>query len=212
MPIVPLFAIVAGGGLWAAAGALALLIPSARTPRPAFALLASAILVTFWSPLLRERLSSHPLLGLVADRGADPDTPQGLRVKALVTAQPWLQENLQPGDVILTGIPRQLAWYADLGVGGLGNLIDLGAQPDRTLEQRRQYILDRVGPRGVRYVIDFNVNWTDPAGEAARQWRQTYDTLASRPNLETTYLIKDKFGNPVFYVFRNHGYVVAPGH
>ena len=33
-------------------------------------------------------------------------------------------------------------------------------------EQRRQYILDRVGPRGVSYVIDFNVNWMDPGGES----------------------------------------------
>ena len=55
-------------------------------------------------------------------------------------------------------------------------------------------------------MIDFNVNWTDPGGEAARQWRQTYETLASRPNLEIAYLTRDKFDNPVFYVIRNHGY------
>ena len=211
MPIVPLFALVGGGGLWAAAGALSLLVPSARWARATIAVLASAVLVLFWSPLVRERLSSQPLLGRVADRGADPDTPQGLRVQALVDAQPWLQANLQPGDVILTGIPRQLAWYADLGVDGMDNLIDLGSQP-RTEEQRRQYLLDRVGPRGVAYVVDFNVNWTDPGSEAARQWRQTYDMLASRPTLETAYVTRDKFGYPVFYVIRNHGYVAAPGH
>ena len=211
MPIVPLFALVGGGGLWAAAGALSLLVPSARWARATIAVLASAVLVLFWSPLVRERLSSQPLLGRVADRGADPDSPQGLRVQALVDAQPWLQANLQPGDVILTGIPRQLAWYADLGVDGMDNLIDLGSQP-RTEEQRRQYLLDRVGPRGVAYVVDFNVNWTDPGSEAARQWRQTYDMLASRPTLETAYVTRDKFGYPVFYVIRNHGYVVAPGH
>src|SRR5439155_20954573 len=84
MPIVPLFAILAGGGLWAAAGALALLIPTARSARSFVAVVAGAILVIFWSPLLRERLSSQPLLGRVADRGADPDTPQGLRAEALV--------------------------------------------------------------------------------------------------------------------------------
>ena len=211
MPIVPLFALVGGGGLWAAAGALSLLVPSARWARATIAVLASAVLVLFWSPLVRERLSSQPLLGRVADRGADPDSPQGLRVQALVDAQPWLQANLQPGDVILTGIPRQLAWYADLGVDGMDNLIDLGSQP-RTEEQRRQYLLDRVGPRGVAYVVDFNVNWTDPGSEAARQWRQTYDMLASRPTLETAYVTRDKFGYPVFYVIRNHGYVAAPGH
>ena len=147
----------------------------------------------------------------MADRGADPDTPQGLRVQALVEAQPWLQANLQPGDVILTGIPRQLAWYADLGVDGMDNLIDLGSQP-RTEEQRRQYLLDRVGPRGVDYVVDFNVNWTDPGSEAARQWRQTYEILARRSTLEAAYVARDKFGYPVFYVIRNHGYAVAPGH
>ena len=81
MPIVPLFALVGGGGLWSGAGALALLMPSARWARPILALLISVVLVTFWSPLLRERLSSHPLLGRVADRGADPDTAEGLRVE-----------------------------------------------------------------------------------------------------------------------------------
>jgi hypothetical protein len=212
MPIVPLFALLAGGGLWAAAGAVALLIPTARSARSFVAVVAGAILVIFWSPLLRERLSSQPLLGRVADRGADPDTPQGLRVEALVQAQSWLQSNIQPSDRILTGIPRQLAWYADLGVNGMDDLIDLGAQPDRTLEQKRQYILDRVGPRGVAYVIDFNVDWADPGGDKSRQWRQTYDALAGRPNLEVAYLMRDRFGFPVLYVIRNHGYAVAPGH
>ena len=207
MPIVPLFALVAGGGIWAGAGALALLIPSVRSARGALAILGGVLLVVFWSPLLRERTSSQPLLGRIADRGADANTPQGLRVEALVQAQDWLRANLQPSDLILTGIPRHLAWYADLGVDGSEDLVDLNSQP-RNEEQKRQYILDRVGPRGVNYVVDFNVNWTDPASDAARQWRQTYETLASRPNLETAYLMRDKFDNPVFYVIRNHGYAL----
>ena len=62
------------------------------------------------------------------------------------------------------------------------------------------------------YVIDFNVAWTDPNSDAARQWRQTYEALASKPNLETAYMTRDKFNNPVFYVIRNHGYATAPGH
>jgi hypothetical protein len=210
MPIVPLFALVAGGGLWAAAGALALLIPTSRSARGFIAVLGAAMLVVFWSPLLRERLSSQPLLGRVADRGADADTPQGLRVEAMVEAQSWLQANLQPSDLILTAIPRHLAWYADLGVDGYTNLIDLNSQI-RNEEQKRQYILDRVGPRGVTYVVDFNVAWTDPNGDASRAWRQTYETLTTRPNLETAYLKRDKFGYPVFYVIRNHGYAVATG-
>jgi hypothetical protein len=207
MPIVPLFALVAGGGIWAGAGALALLIPSVRSARAGLAILGSVLLVAFWSPLLRERSSSQPLLGRVADRGADANTPQGLRVEALVQAQDWLQANLQPSDLILTGSPRHLAWYADLGVDGSENLVDLNSQP-RNEEQKRQYILDRVGPHGVNYVVDFNVNWTDPNGDNARQWRQTYETLASRPNLEIAYLTRDKFDNPVFYVIRNHGYAL----
>ena len=210
MPIVPLFALVAGGGLWAAAGALALLVPTSRSARGAMAVLAAAVLVLFWTPLLRERLSGQPLLGRVADRGADPETPQGLRVEVLVEAQDWLQANLLPSDVILAGrgIPRQLAWYADLGVEGMENLIDVGSQ-ERTEEQKRQYVLDRVGPRGVAYVVDFNVNWLDPNGDVSRQWRQTYEALSGRPNLETVYLRRDRFGNPVFYVIRNHGYALA---
>jgi hypothetical protein len=209
MPIVPLFALVAGGGLWAAAGALALLVPSVRLARPALAIAAGALLVVFWSPLVRERLSNQPQLGRVADRGADPTTPQGLRVEVLVDAQPWLQANLRPTDVILTRIPRELVWYADLGVEGMDNVIDLRSQ-QRTEEEKRQYVLDRVGPRGVAYLVDFNVSWTDPNGDAARQWRQTYDILASLPNLETAYLVRDRFGHPVFYVMRNHGYAINP--
>src|SRR6202011_4810337 len=117
----------------------------------------------------------------VADGAADTPKAEGLRVEALVGAQTWLQANLQHNDLILTGIPRQLAWYGDLSAGDMENLIDLGSQ-DRTQEQRRPYILDRVGPQGVMYVVDFNVAWTDPGSEAARQWRQTYEALASRPN------------------------------
>jgi hypothetical protein len=211
MPIVPLFALVAGGGIWAAAGALGLLIPSARSARAVVALLTCAVVVTFWSPLLRERLSSHSLLGRVADRGADVTKAEGLRVEALVGAQDWLQANLQHNDLILTGIPRQLAWYSDMSADDMENLINLLSQ-DRDQEQRRAYILDRVGPQGVMYVIDFNVDWTDPGGDKARQWRQTYEVLASKANLEIAYMLRDRFNNPVFYVIRNHGYAVAPGH
>jgi hypothetical protein len=219
MPVVPLFAIVAGGGVWAAASAVALLMPRSRWASAAFAVVAVGVLVTFWSPLLRQRFSSQPLLGRVADRGADPDTPQGLRIQDLVAAQAWLQANLRSSDVILAGlgIPRQLAWYADLDVEGMNNLIDVGSQPERNpasnsraLELQRQYILDRVGPRGVDYVVDFNVDWMDPGGDNARQWRQTFDLLRSRPNLEVAYVMNDKFGYPVFYILRNHGYVHAP--
>jgi hypothetical protein len=209
MPIVPLYALVAGGGIWSAAGALALLIPSTRSARAVVAVLAGAILVAFWSPFLRERLSSQPLLGRVADRGADTTKAEGLRVEALVGAQTWLQANLRHNDLILTGIPRQLAWYADMSADDMDNLINLNSQV-RNEEEKRQYILDRVGPRGVMYVIDFNVNWTDPGGDNAREWRQTYETLASRPNLETALLVRDRFNNPVFYVIRNHGYAAAP--
>jgi hypothetical protein len=137
-----------------------------------------------------------------------------LRVETFVQAQGWLQSNLQPDDMILTGVGilRHVAWYADLGVDGMNNLIDLGSQPcpPRCDEQARQYVLDRVGPRGVSYVIDFNVNWMDPGGEKSRQWRTTFDILSSRPNLEVAYLQRDKFGFPVFYVIRNHGYALAP--
>jgi hypothetical protein len=204
MPIVPLFAVLAGGGLWAIAGAPALLIPM-RSGRAVFALIASVVLIVFWSPLLRERLSSTPLVGRVADRGADANTPQGLRVETLVEAEDWLQANVLPSDIVITGIPRHLAWYADLGVDGMADLIDLNSQV-RTEEQKRQYILERLGARGADYVIDFNVNWTDPGGDASRAWRQTFDVLSTRPGLEAAYVKRDRFGNPVFYVIRNHGY------
>ncbi|MGI9149128.1 MAG: hypothetical protein ACR2IK_21695 [Chloroflexota bacterium] len=211
MPIVPLFALVAGGGIWAAAGALALLIPSARSARAMVAVLTCALLLIFWSPFLRERFSAQPLLGRVADRGADTTKAEGLRVEALVEAQSWLRENLQHNDLILTGIPRQLAWYSDMSADDMENLINLLSQ-DRDQEQRRQYILDRIGPHGVTYVIDFNVDWTNPGGDRATQWRQTYEILTTKPNLETAYMMRDRFNNPVFYVIRNHGYAVAPGH
>jgi hypothetical protein len=213
MPTVPLFALLAGGGIWAAAGALALLMPDARRARPVLAMLATGTLVLFWTPLLRERLSSHALLGTVADRGADPGTPDGLFIQTMAEAQPWLQANLRPGDVILAGkgTPRQLAWYADLGVDGLDNLIDLGSQP-RSDEEKRQYILDRIGPTGVDYVVDFNIDWTDPTADKARQWRQTFDIVTGQPNVEVAFMVHDRFGYPVFYVLRNHGYVAAPPH
>ncbi|GAC1318665.1 MAG: hypothetical protein NVSMB2_13550 [Chloroflexota bacterium] len=214
MPIIPLLGLLAGSGIWAAAGALALLIPSSRPARGSVAIVAALALVMVWSPLLRERFSTQPLLGRVADRGADPETPQGLRVESLVEAQPWLLANVRPTDIIMTGvgITRHLAWYADLGVEGLDNLVDVGSQPSWTDEQWRQFMLDRVGPRGVMYVVDFNVNWLDPGGETSKQWRQTFDALSTRPNLEVAYLKRDRFGNPVFYVLRNYGYALAPGH
>ena len=96
---------VGGGGRDGAAGAA-----GTRSARAAVALVGSLVLVMFWSPLLRERLSSQPLLGRVADRGADPDTPQGLRVEALVQAQPWLQANIEPDDMILTGSASRASW------------------------------------------------------------------------------------------------------
>jgi hypothetical protein len=159
--------------------------------------------------LLRERASADPLIGRVADRGADPNKAEGLRQELLVEAEGWLKANIGPTDVIITGLPRQLAWYADLSVDGMDALIDLNSQP-RNEEQRRQYILDRVGPRGASYVVDFNLNWTDPGSDAARQWRQTLDSLAGRPNLEVVYLKRDKYGYPVLYVVRNHGYAPRP--
>ena len=60
-------------------------------------------------------------------------------------------------------------------------------------------------------MVDFNVNWMDPGGDNARQWRQTFELLVSQPNLEVAYVANDKFGNPVFYVIRNHGYVNVAG-
>jgi hypothetical protein len=211
MPIVPLYALVAGAGIWAAAGALALLVPTSPSARSALTFVASVMLVMFWTPLLRERLSTDPLLGRIADRGADVSKPEGLRQEMLVEAQDWLKANLSPTDVIIVGpgLLRQLAWYADLGVDGMDRLVDLNSQP-RTEEQKRQYILDRVGPTGAEYVVDFNVNWTDPTSDAARQWRQTFDTLSGRSNLEVVYLRRDRFGYPVFYVLRNHGYAMRP--
>jgi membrane protein implicated in regulation of membrane protease activity len=211
MPIVPLYALLAGGGIWAAAGALALLVPTSPSARSALTLVAAVLLVVFWTPLLRERLSTDPLLGRIADRGADVSKAEGLRQEMLVEAQDWLRANLDPTDVIIVGpgLLRQLAWYADLGVDGMDRLVDLNSQP-RTEEQKRQYILDRVGPTGADYVVDFNVNWTDPTSDAARQWRQTFDTLSGRSNLEVVYLRRDRFGYPVFYVLRNHGYAPRP--
>jgi Dolichyl-phosphate-mannose-protein mannosyltransferase len=211
MPIVPLFALLGGGGIWAAAGALALLVPTSLSARAALTFVTTVLLVVFWTPLLRERLSPDPLLGRVADRGADVSKAEGLRQELLVEAQDWLKANLSPRDVIIVapGLARQLTWYADLGVDGMARLIDLNSQP-RTEEQKRQYILDRVGPTGAEYVVDFNVSWTDPTSDGARQWRQTYEALAGRPSLEIVYLSRDRFGYPVFYVLRNHGYAARP--
>ena len=96
MPIVPLYAILAAAACGRPPVRVSLLAPSVRWARPALTILAGvAVLIAFWSPLLRERLSSQPLLGRVADRGADAETPQGLRVEALVEAEPWLKANLR---------------------------------------------------------------------------------------------------------------------
>jgi hypothetical protein len=211
MPTLPLLAILGGGGFFAAASSLSRLWPRSAWV-PALATVAAAVaLVGWWSPLLRQRTVPTPLLGRVADRGADPDTPQGLRVELLVEAQPWLQANLRPSDITITGIPRHLSWYADLGVDGMGHLIDLGAHPSWSLADRRQYLQARAGPLGAAYVVDFNVDWMDPGSERARQWQRTYRWLATQPNLEVAYLRRDKFGNPVFYVVRNHGYATTFG-
>lgn len=211
MPIVPLLALIGGAGVWAAVGALRLFAPTGHWGQALPALLVALLLVAVWSPVLRERATATPMLGRVADRGADPDTPQGLRVVALVEAEGWLKANVLPTDVVITGIPRHLTWYADLGVEGMNRLVDLNSQP-RTNEERRQYMRPRIGPTGAAYVVDFNVNWLDPGGTESRQWQETYRWLASQPGLETAYLRRDKFGNPVFYVMRNHGYADSYGY
>jgi hypothetical protein len=212
MPTLPLLAILGGGGLFAAAaGSLARVWPRSVWLPGLVTVVAAVVLVGWWSPLLRQRTVPTPLLGRVADRGADPDTPQGLRVQLLVEAQPWLQANLRPSDITITGIPRHLSWYADLGVDGMDQLLDLGAHPSWSMADRRRYLQARVGPLGAAYVVDFNVDWMDPGSDRARQWQRTYRWLASQPNLEVAYLRRDKFGNPVFYVVRNHGYAASFG-
>lgn len=208
MPITPLLAILAGAGVWGAAGAVRLLVPGRNgSGRGAAAVLAALVLVGVWSPLVRQRLTSQSMLGRPADRGADPATPQGLRVEAMVEAERWLTLNLQPTDRIATSIPRHLAWYADLGSAGLEAIDNLGARASMQ-EERRGLVMERMGPNGVDYVTEFNVDWTQPDSESARQWQLTYEWLATRPNVEIAYLQRDPTGKPVFYVARNHGYAV----
>ncbi len=212
MPAVPLFALLAAGGLWSAWRGIARVVPGSRAWLPSLGALAAALLLAgAWSPLVSERLSGQPLLGRVADRGADVTKAEGLRVEVMARAEGWLRENVRPTDPTITGVPRQLAWYADLGVDGLQRLVDLGSQP-RTQEERRAYLRDRVGPLGASYVVDFNVAWTEPDSDRARQWRQTFEWLATRPHLEVAYLERDRFGHPVFYVVRNHGYAASYGY
>ncbi len=211
MPIVPLAAILAGVGLGRLAMAIGGLHSSPGPARAAAILGLTLALLTFWTPLLGERLSPQPLLGRLATRGADTTKAEGLRTGLLAEAEGWLTANILPTDATVTGLPRELAWYADLGADGMRRLVDLGSQP-RTQEERRAYLRPRVGPTGAFYVVDFNVAWPDPGSEPARQWRQTYEWLSTRPNLEVVYLRRDRFGYPVFYVIRNHGYALSYGY
>lgn len=211
-PILPLAALLGGVGLervaaWLGERAGGSAFSRVRWHR-SFALAVVLVLGTIvWTPLLA-RTTDQSLFGRVADRGADLATPQGLRVEALVQAEDWLKLNLRPNDVVLTGIPRLLAWYADVGAEGLAHMVDLGSQP-RTMAQRRAFIRERIGPDGADYVADFNLAWTTPDSEEAREWRQTYQWLASQPWLEVVYLRRDANGQPVFYVVRNHGYALS---
>lgn len=208
----PLCAVVGGAGISAFTGWLARHGSGARweTAHAVATLTLAVALVGLGTPLW-SRASSSSLLGRAADRGIAPDTPQGLRVAALIQAEDWLRSNLQPTDIILTGIPRQLAWYADLGVEGLHHTVDLGGQP-RSQAERRAFIRDRLQASGADYVVDFNVAWTTPDSEDAREWRLTYEWLASRPWLEVAYLRRDPLGRPVFYVVRNHGDARSPSY
>jgi 4-amino-4-deoxy-L-arabinose transferase-like glycosyltransferase len=202
LPIVPLIALLAGWGLGEVGRIVALVRPRLLLyASPALAVL----LVVFASPVLTERFSLTPMLGRTADRGADPTSPQGLRVETLVAAQDWLRANIRPTDVTLTTIPRQLAWYADLGVQGMDGLVNVAGQ-SRSNEARRAYVMERLGPDGADYVVDFNLDWTQPSSAAAQEWQSTYLALASTPGLQEAYVAKDRFGNPVLYVFRNLGY------
>ncbi len=214
MPTIPLFALLAAESIWAMAGVLGRL-PSAATRitavRSGVALALTVLVVAAWTPVFSERLAAQPLLGRVAVHGADPDKAEGLRIDVLWDAQDWLVANLQPSDPILTTLPGQLGWYADLGVGGFNRLVSVGSQP-RTDRERAAYIRDRSHEDGAYYVVDFNVGWTAPTSERARIWRQTFEWLATRPNLEIVYLVKDRFGYPVFYVARNHGYAASPSY
>lgn len=211
MPIVPLISILAGAGIWGMAASVRLLARDARMAHVMGTVVVLGGLVSVWTPLLRERTTSRPLLGRAADRGADREKPDGLRVEAFVAAEQWMQANIRPTDIVATTYPRDLAWYADLGVRQFYELNNLRAQA-QTPQERRPLIMDQVAPDGADYVVDFNVDWYRPDSEAARQWRMTYAWLATRPNVDLLQVQRDKFGYPVFYVARNHGYAYAYGY
>jgi len=209
MPIVPLYALVAGGGIWSAAGAVALLIPSTRPARAAVAVLTAAVLVTFWSPFLRERLSSQPLLGRVADRGADTTKAEGLRVEALLAPRPGWRPSFAAQRPDSHGHPAPARLVRGHEHRRQDNLINLNSQV-RNEEEKRQYILDRAGPRGVM-VRDRLQTSTGPIRVAtmhASGARRTRPWPAGRIWRRRSSRATN-FNNPVFYVIRNHGYAAA---
>lgn len=201
LPILPALCVLGGLGICSALSAFSDVRPLPRV-RAALSVAAAVALVLTLSPLLGARFSATPLLGRVAVRDDDPTTPQGLRVEVMAAAQPWLESHLTNTDAIITGVPRQLGWYADLSSEAEQRLIDLGSQP-RTQQERLAYMMPRVGPTGTDAVVDFNIAWTDPGSADAQAWQKTFNWLASQPNLDVAYLVRDHFGNPVFFVILN---------
>lgn len=217
MPAVPLLAILGGAGLWGASTAVRLFPWRRSTLHAACTLVLALGAVALASPAFGARLSPLPLLGRPGDRGADPTTPQGLRVEALVRAEGWLRANLRPGDRVATGIPRHLAWYSGMTATRMEDeVVNLGSFGSSEAARRAGLRNDgggnRVAPTdraGVAYVVDFNVWWTRPDEEQAREWRQTFEWLASQPYMEVAYLERDVNGYPVLYVIRNHGFAAS---
>ena len=124
----------------------------------------------------------------------------GIRVATFRAAEPWLQANLRPDDVVITSKPYQVSWHAAVGFTGYRAM----RVWDELASDRRRYLSDTLlQSASYEWVVDFNqfaVQTDSPEGPA---FEEDYRWLQSRSYLREAYAAHDSEGRILLYAFRH---------
>jgi hypothetical protein len=215
------FGVVAG----ALAAAVALAIPGAMVRR--VALLAVSALIGLASHLLvkhQEQLRlpilgagiltlaivmGTPTLNSLA-RGLEfqgfPDDRHfreisgGVRVATFRRAEPRLRAAIEPGAVVLTSKPYQVAYHTRLGWPGFMRMRIWS----ETSESRRLYLSDeRLQDGRYDWIVEYNQLVLEPDSDEGEKFEDDFRWLTSRPYLRAELVLHDAEGRLMLYALRH---------